>query len=64
MPIGYTECPYCFNETEIDYEGEEEAELFKETCKNCNHIFDVYFQMSIDFYPSVLNLEKENNGKM
>ena len=50
MPIGYTECPFCYKDTEVDYEGMGQGEIFKQTCKHCKKVFDVYFELSIEFY--------------
>lgn len=35
MPIGYTECPYCNKEAEVDYEGQKQGEQFIETYNHC-----------------------------
>ena len=54
MAIGYTECPYCYKETEIDYEGQKQGEEFKQICNHCNKEFITYYELSIDFYSKEL----------
>lgn len=39
MTITYSECPYCDEETEVNFEGEEEGQEFEETCDKCGKDF-------------------------
>jgi len=53
MPVGYTDCPYCYKETELDYEGQKNGDVFTATCEHCHKDYEVYFELTIDFYSSV-----------
>lgn len=39
MTETYGTCPYCDEETEIDYEGNEDGQEFKTECEKCGKTF-------------------------
>lgn len=58
MSIYYTECPYCEKETEIEIESKEQNEVYKIDCIHCSKIFEYYFEIGIEIYPSKLKGDK------
>lgn len=59
--IGYEDCPYCEENTEICYEGVSEGENFEVECNNCDKTFNCTHAESVDFYPEKIEkLSKEN----
>ena len=53
MSITYADCPYCDEETEIDYEGSEDGEEFKTECSKCGK----EFTCNVEF-EAIANCEK------
>jgi hypothetical protein len=58
MTIGYTRCPYCDKEVEIDWDGREQGVIFTQVCTKCDETFEVYYELSIDFFASKIKEKK------